>query len=78
LQSHFNTKHNWRQFHTNEQREIIANWSKSTGSPRYALPQAEVVSIHDSNTSMSTSQSDLSLNDQELEAVEEAHEETPG
>ncbi len=78
MQSHFNTKHDWHQFHTNEQQKILAKRSNTTGFPQYAPQQAKVVSIHDSDTSMSTSLSDRSLNIQELKAVEEAQEETPG
>ena len=75
LQSHYNTKHDWHQSHANEQHSLIETHARETGYPRYALPAAEVVSIADSSSSGSSSETELNFEYLEENFDKEAHEE---
>ncbi len=75
LQSHYNTKHDWHLSHDHEEHSKKETQARETGYPRYALQTAQVVSIADSSSSVSSSETELSFEHLEDDVDEDAPEE---
>ncbi len=71
MQSHYNRKHDWHQFHTEEEWKVTAENALATSFPRYALAAAEVVSVDSSDTSFEDSEFQPNDDDGEVLVLDE-------
>ncbi len=71
MQSHYNCKHDWHQFHTEEEQKVAAEYARMTGFQKSAHAEADVVSIGSSEKSIKDSEFQLNDDNNEVLLLDE-------